>query len=395
MNTKTITAILLITLFTGAAAAQSTTNIQPIRIGTDPFPAQSGEDADINFKLRNDGDTTTKNVEVQLLDSFPFQIKPDQKRNYSLGNMVSGQEYQISTEVLVAENAPDGRSNLKIRISHGEFSTVKNLPVEIQNQEIELNLANLKTTPPQLTPDTEDAKIQLELVNNGEKTAENVVMNIELSENFQETSSFSTRQALGNLAAGETKTAEYTFDIKETAENGTVTIPAEISYSTGDSSSRITENTDFSFYLAGRPQYEVVNTESNLKTGSSGEVRITVRNTGNEKSSSTRIRVLDSANLPFSYSSSSQYIGTLQPGQEGTAVFDVTTENGADAKKYLLDFEIRGVKDTSAFVEDTTIPLEVENGENSSSLPLPLIMLVAVVLAAVGYFKQDRLKSLF
>jgi hypothetical protein len=398
MNKKKLTAIAITTVFAvTAATAQTTgatTNLNGLLINTDPVPVQSGEDAEINFKIRNTGTTHAENVQVEIVDSFPFELKPDRQRDYSLGDVTPGQEYQISSEVLVADNAPDGINEFRVRISHGDFSRIVDIPVQVQSQDIELNLANLKTTPTQLTPDTEDAKMTLEVVNNGEKTAENALLNIDLPENFQATSSFSTRQALGNIAPGQVKTAEFTFDVEESAESGNVEIPAEISYSTdsSESTSRITEETGFSFYLAGKPQFEVTDVEADLKVGTNQrELRLEVRNTGSEESSSTRIRVLDSSDLPFDYDSSSKYIGTLEPNQTGTAVFRVDTESGAEAKEYLLDFEIRGVKDTEVYVEDTTVQAQVENGqeESGSSLPLPLVgAALLIVIGGVLYWRS-------
>ncbi|MFB6100783.1 MAG: COG1361 S-layer family protein [Candidatus Nanohalobium sp.] len=398
MNTKTLVLITAALLLTGAATSQTTkptTNIDPVLINTDPAPVQSGEDAEITFKLRNTGNTEAEDVKVRIVDSFPFKLKPDRRRNYSLGDIMPGQEYQISTDVLVAEDAPDGQNSLKLEIHQGDISYTEEVPVQVQSQDIELNLANLQTSPSHLTPDTEDAKLTLEVVNNGEKTAENVVVNIELPEGFQETSSFSTRQALGNIGPGEVKKASFNFDIGKSAETGTVTIPTDITYSTDgdDATSRITEEADFSFNLAGKPQFKVVKVESNLAAGEQGQLTIKVRNTGSEKASATRIRVLDSSDMPFSYTSSSQYIGTLEPNQTGTAVFQVDTEKGAVIKDYLIDFKIRGVKDTQTYVEEATVEAAVQPGETGGTNPLPL---VAVVLIATGglYYFRDTVREL-
>jgi hypothetical protein len=392
MKTKTlalVTATFL--LIGGATAQQQTTSINPILINTDPAPVQSGEDAEIMFKLRNTGNSVAEDVEVQLVDSFPFQVKPDRKRIYSLGDMSPEREYHISTEVLVADDAPDGVNEFKVKIIQGDVSVAQDIPVQVQSQDIELNLANLKTTPTQLTPDMENVKLTVEVVNNGEKTAENAVINIELPEGFEQISSFSTRQAIGNMAPGQVKPAEFTFDIGKDAESGEVSIPADISYSTGDSSNRVTEEAGFSFNLAGRPQFEVTRVQGNLKQGSTKEIRLTVSNTGSETSSSTRIRVLDSSDQPFSYGSSSQYIGTLEAGQNGTAVFDITAESTAEVKDYLIDFEIRGVKDTQVYVEDTTVRAAVENGEKSGS-PVPVVIVALAAVGVIGYLFRDRIR---
>lgn len=402
MNTTKTTTLLLITaLFLGAAAAQqtstqsdstnrATTNLQPILVNTDPAPLQSGEDGDLTFKIRNTGNKEAQDIKVQLLDNYPFELKPDRQRNYSLGNIVPGQEYQISTEVLVADDSPDGSNNFQIRFYQGEIDVTRNVPVEVQSQNIELNIANLQTQPQQLMPDTDNNAMTVDIVNNGEKTAENVVLDLDLPEFFQETSSFSTRQSLGNLKPGQVKTAEFNFDINETTPKGPATVNGELSYSADDSTSKITDPVSFELYMDGKPQFEITDVESELRTGKNGELRLEVRNIGEEKSSSTRIRVLDSSDQPFSYDSSSQYIGSLEPGQTGEAIFNVETESDAAVKDYLLDFETRGVRGTEVFVESETVKVEVSNSEKQdASIPLPLagIGLLLLVIAGIYQFK--------
>lgn len=396
MKTKTLAVLTATLLFIGGVTAQKSSNsdINVVMINTDPVPLQSGEDAEINFKVWNNGSQTAEDVKVSVLDSFPFQLKPDRKTTYSIGDLGAGESVQLPTaEILVAENAPDGANEFKVGIETRYGSKTESFPVQVQSQDIKLNLANLKTTPSKLTPDMENARLTVETVNNGEKTAENVVIETALPEGFESTSSFSTRQALGNLAPGQVKPAEFSFDIESSAEKGNVDIPANITYSTGDSDTRITEEADFRFHLAGRPQFEVTDVQSDLKKGGSGEVEITVTNTGQEKASSTRVRVLDSSDQPFSYDSASQYVGTLDTGQNGTVIFDVTADSDASAKNYLIDFEIRGVKDTETYVESTTAEVKVANGEESSGLPI-IPIAVIVGLTVTGLIFRSRIRSL-
>jgi hypothetical protein len=399
MKTKTATiTFATLLLFTAVAAqthAGSSSNVEATLINTDPVPLQSGESGDLTFKLVNSGNTEAKDVQVELLDNYPFQVKPDRKKVYSLGEMVQTQEYQISTEVMVADDAPDGSNNFKIRVIHGELNKTVNVPVEVQSDDIELNIANLKTQPKQLMPDTDNNLMTVEVVNNGEKTSENTVLDLEMPNYFEQTSSFSTRQALGNIQPGQMKTAEFNFDMSEEAEAGLTEIKATLTYSPGDSTSEVTQEINFDVDVEGRPRFEIIDSESQLKTGSTRELRLEVKNKGDEKSSSTRIRVLDSSDQPFSYDSSSQYVGTLEPGQTGTAVFEVETESDAPAKEYLLDFEIRGVKGTEVFVEDTTVEASVSQGQQSSSSTIYLLI-AGVLLVLVGgvYYFRDRLRDL-
>lgn len=404
MKHRTLTALTALLLLTGTTAAQTkttqtkttssgaSTGIEALLVNTDPIPLQAGESGDINLKLRNTGDTEAENVEVHLADSFPFKVQPDRQRNYSLGDMTPGQEYQISTDVLVAEDAPDGTSNFKLKISYGDFSFTEKVPVEVQSQDIELNLANIQTQPSTLMPDTEDNQLTVETVNNGDKTAENVVLKLEFPEYFEKTSSFSTREALGNLKPGQVKKAEFKFDINRTAPEGMADIPATLTYTEDDSTAEIKKQENFNIHLNGKPQYKVTNIESDLVTGQKGTLRVTVKNTGEQKSTSTRIRVLDSSDLPFSYDSSSQFIGTLKPGQSGQAVFQITTEQDAAVKDYLLDFEIRGVKDTEVFTDDKTLKLNVKASQQqeSGTPTLPIAALIIIAAITIYYFRKSK-----
>ena len=184
MNKQKITAsIALLLLIGGVTAQQQTTTASQAEtlssstlsisvVNTDPFPLQSGEQGDLRLEIRNSGSSSAQSVEVTLLDNYPFEVKPDRKRVFEFGNMVQGQEYQIPTEVLVAEDAPDGSNVFKARITTENLNRTVEIPVEVQSQDIELNIANLETQPSTLMPDTENNNINVDIVNNGEKTGE-------------------------------------------------------------------------------------------------------------------------------------------------------------------------------------------------------------------------------
>lgn len=390
MKTKiTVLVVALIGLSSlGLVQSVSAANLNSVLLSTDPFPVQSGEDGEIRFKVTNGLESSTDNVTMKILDSYPFELKPDRQRVYKLGTIKEGESYYISSEFLVAEDAPDGKNDFKVKIMVGDdYSIVNNLPVTVQSNEIELNLANLKTTPSDLMPDTEDNQLSIEVVNNGEKTAENIVLELDLPNSFQKTSSFSERQSLGNIKPGQVKMAQFTFDISANATKGAKTIPTTLSYTASDNTAKIEKEENLDLYLSGKPQFEVVSTSSDLKVGQTGNVEINVKNVGSKKSESTRVRILDNSDLPFSFGSTNKFIGTLKPGKEGTVVFETEVEDDGIPKEYLLDFEVRGVKDTEVFVEDKVKGLQVEDsaGGQTQNLPINLIsgLWVGVV---VGYF---------
>jgi hypothetical protein len=165
------------------------------------------------------------------------------------------------------------------------------------------------------------------------------------------------------------------------------------SYSADDSTNTVEKEDRFQLNIEGKPQFEITSVVSELKTGTTKQLRMEVKNTGDEKSSSTRIRVMDSSDQPFSYDSSSQYIGTLQPGQTGEAVFEVETEQDAVPKDYLIDFEVRGVKDTEVFVEDQTAEASVSKANQDSGTSPALIAVPIIVIAAIIFYFREEIRQ--
>jgi hypothetical protein len=346
------------------------------------------------MELVNNGSIAADNTEVEILDTYPFTVNPDEKREYSFGEVKTWEQYHFNTEVTVADDVTEGEHDIELRITSGDITKTVSVPVRVQNQAVDLTVTNIQTDPATLLPDTENNELTLDVVNNGDRTAEHVVATTELPDGFEPVNAFAQRQAVGNIAPGETKQATFRFDINTSADAGMVTMPATIQYAKNDSSARETQDVSFDLHLTGAPRYELTGIESDLAAGERGTIRATVQNTGSEKSTSTRLRVLDSADLPFSYDSSNVFIGTLQPGQNGTAVFDVTVEEDAHAKDYLIDFEVRGVKNTDVFVDEFTKRVTAgatgQTGTGMSSAMMAGLAGILVVLAVGGYLLWQR-----
>ena len=370
----------------GMVAGQESVGMQAISISTDPAPLEAGDDAELNFKIRNAGSGEAEAITARINDSYPFEVKQDRRRAFNLGDVQGLSEYYVSTEIVVADDAPDGINTLPVIIENDRFSVTKELRLDVEQDTADLQLANLKTTPTDLTGDVDDASLTLDIVNNGETEAENAVINLDVPSAFTPVSSFSTRAAIGNVEPGERKTASFTLDVDDDAGKGRVNIPTSVRY--GEDEQEYGVEDSISVYLSGRPDLELVNTSSNLSVGSTGPVSVTVTNTGSEDAEATRIRAVEVSDLPFEYDTASQYIGTLEPGQSGSAVFDVSVESDASVKDYLLDFELRGVNDETVHVNDVTSSIAVrQSGQTGSSTPWSYIIVgVVAVVGVAGFF---------
>lgn len=365
-----------------ALLIQTSAAVSAELVTTDPVVVSSGDTFTAYVQLTNTGRDDVDNVTAVVKDRYPFSVVPGRDRRFSFSSLEAGEVYTFSTELRVAENASEEPHPIALDVSSGSFTTTHHLDLQVQDRAVQLDVANMQTAPDTLRPDTEGNRLTVEVVNTGDGTAENVVLDLDLPAGFERSGAVSDRHAFGSLQPGAAKPATFTVDLAETVGNGTHVVEGTLTYRPDDGA-ETTDHVAIPLHVAGTPQFAVRNVTADLATGTTGRVTAVVENVGSATSTATRLRVLDSADMPFDYESASAYVGTLDPGETGTAAFTVTVDSGAVAKDYLVDLEARGVKDTSVFVEPSTVRLPVAGGDGGD---LPLLPLAAAVIAGAGLF---------
>lgn len=86
------------------------------------------------------------------------------------------------------------------------------------------------------------------------------------------------------------------------------------------------------------PYFEVTEVTGDLYPDKGGLLRVTYKNTGEKPAKDATVRV--SANDPFSTTDDQAYLGTLNPGEEAVAIFNIEVGDTATPKLYSLSSEI-------------------------------------------------------
>jgi hypothetical protein len=128
-----------------------------------------------------------------------------------------------------------------------------------------------------------------------------------------------------------------------------------------------------------------MHTEPNvLVPGKEAYFYATVKNIGTKKAESVSLRVYKESSQPFAFTEKSDFIGTLEPNQEGEAVFHFSVENDAINKEFKLDVETRGVYNNEVLVDDGVVILPVEQKSRSTSglfvIKISLVMTTIFVI---------------
>lgn len=392
MKKKLIYLLLTLSAVMAPVMAGQTVSFGTTLVKTDPFPAQEGQNLKVYFKVSNTGNSEAENVSILFKDSYPFSLKEGEKKVEKIGQMFPGQTYYISKELFVAEDCPDGKSSLELEFRRDGFKVSKEIGIDIESEEPVLNIGDIKTLPSEIYPDSEDNKVVFEIVNNGDEKAENVVVTSHFPESLEKISSLSNRDSVGDIQPGQNKKIEIGFDTLETAKEGVKNIPINISYTEGDTEKVKKEN--IRFFMSGKPVFSLTGSNLSLSRESSKGLELTVKNTGDEKSESTRVRLLDNSDLPLTVDSASSYVGTLEPGEEGKAYFSAKLGKDAEKSSYIVSFEIRGTKNSKVFVQEKTLKIKGE-GEKDRGMPASQIgILVSLVLVSGLIFFRGRLSNL-
>jgi hypothetical protein len=114
--------------------------------------------------------------------------------------------------------------------------------------------------------------------------------------------------------------------------------------------------------------FDVVSSPPEVTPGGQHRLTIEYRNTGSAPvySAQARLYAVD----PFTTSDDTSYLGTMAPGETGTAVFEVTVDTSATVKAYSLDSEIR-YRDA------------LDNDQVSDRIPVPVLVVALTGLAAI------------
>ncbi len=333
---------------------------------TDPDPVSAGTYFDIIIKLENTGTREAKNVSVMVLPEYPFSLGPREDAKKEYGTLEIMSPITVRYTLYVDESAVDGQNKLAIAYTTQSGMTVtKDIMIDIESKKISLYIGGLETDPAKLTSDTDSAKFTVEIQNVGEADAQMVSSELILPDGFSPSTSYSNRYMPGTISHDSGKSAVYYIDIDKSVQEGLYPAKILLRYkdSTGSRSEYKEKTLELDIPVMGRPDFEITDVSTSPLKIAPGdenvELKLKIKNTGSKKGESVSVRIFKKSEQPVDFDEKSDYIGTLDVGEEGYAVLKLSVDESAALKTYLLDAEIRTVYENSVLVYDRTVPLSV------------------------------------
>jgi hypothetical protein len=332
-------------------------------INFDPAIIASGDEVDIVIQFH--ADAYSEN-EIGINDPdyrFVVRIKPDDTLTQDYvtiqdaegdnvqGWLVSGNTYAKKFRVKVNNDAPAGNYEFLLE---GQWvkgdepqsgTQFVRFTMPVKKEGIILDITTLETVPAEVRPGDNFVKIVGFIENVGEKDAKSVEINLDLPEGLTSSYANDNRLWVGRVNAGESKEVTFFLDVDESASTGTQTIKYRFTYMDLDNNPS-DRSRDIPFLIKPRPYLEVVSSEGEGLAGETVKLSVKIKNTGTESAEAVDVRILKHNAQPFEIDVRSDYIGELEPGEEGVAIFDIKVNGDAEIKTHDLKLLIRSKGDS-------------------------------------------------
>lgn len=392
---KTIFLLVIAVLFVSQVSALTETLVVDdyvLEYEYSPSDAEAGERFSLRVTITNEGELPKSEVELEFNEDDPFDFDGDD--DWTIGALAVDESKSNTFRIEIDEDALDQDYDIEFEIKDEDDSYEDEIEIAVDSNIPELIIGDVSAIPTIISPDLEDIKLTLMVENIGGGDANFVRASIELPGGFTSSSSFSDTANLGTIAESDNKEAIFYIDTEER-------LPAEehegtlvLQYEDPNDNSQV-ERLTFNLPVKGRPQFIITDTDTTpntLEAGSPGEMILTIQNIGEEEGEETSVRVFEDADNPFEFNEKTQRIGSLEPGESGSAVFSFDVEGDANDRSYFVRVQVRTVNEGNVLVEEKSVrvPVTQPEGTNFMQLGLIAIPILLVIVLMILVFRRRK-----
>ncbi|MFW6014126.1 MAG: COG1361 S-layer family protein [Nanoarchaeota archaeon] len=385
-----VLAFVSFTTLVSATDARDIPFTREVLMHQDPDPAEPGETVELRWKVAKEGTDPIKNLTYKLKPEYPFSLHPsfDQVKNVGWWRS-TGEDYHYTLyyELMVDEDADEKTHTVELlkRYEDNHSWRTKEYDIRVgEKEKVNLQRGNIRSDPKQLKSDIEDIELDIEIQNIGKKDAENVKMTLAPPEGFGASYTHSQETFLGRIPAGESKTGSLYFDIDEDLASGFYGTNLTLHYKESNEDEYKEKHFPVDLLLKAKPEFDILSAEpGEFNAGDKGELSLRIKNTGDKKAESITVNAFKDVTQPFDFQEKSDFIGTLDPGEEGEAVLTFDIDPDAQTKKHIIELEIRGIDGDEVIVEQKQTRIKINEREKIDLTHEHIIGIIAVIAAII------------
>ena len=225
-----------------------------------------------------------------------------------------------------------------------------------ENGTVDLKVTKVAPSPRHLYPGTEDIGLTVTLINTGTKTLTGVEAELDLPSDLERSYSGSDYYYVGTLMPEVPAILMFDINIDEDADEDELCIDLNL-----QSGNHEDLDEEICIDIEAKPDVTIKSKSIPLmSTGGNFPVSVTVQNKGEEEAADVKVKLVITSSLPFNVKENLQELGSLDEDEKATAAFDVFVEEGATAKDYNVEVQIRY---TSGARNDENVYVTTDNVE--------------------------------
>ena len=331
-------------------------------------------------------------------------------RDNSIGFLYPEGVWNQRYQVKVGSGAPTGMYDFELHIQYLEndepvkirtqkgnynFTVIRDFSMPVDNEGVDISSNVVSTEPSVPRPGDDYVETQVRFTNTGNKPVEEIVLRPSSSEGIQPSYSSDEKFYINKLMEGDSAEKTISFNLDENLEAGLHIIDLSATYEDRSGNS-YSEDLNIPLRVEGRPDLEIVNSSMEMKAGETSELRVNVRNTGEQDAESVTARVIAERSQPFSLEDRSNYIGEIEAGRTAEAVMSISADRSTSLKEHQLKIQFRSNGDSEegdqsvyTFMEQT----EVELRARTQSLLIPVGLGVAALIVLITVYRYRRKTS--
>ena len=346
--------------------------------------------SDYEFQVTLLADDDLSKEFVTIIDSLGDDV---------FGKIYAGEVYNKKFRIKVAQNAPAANYEFKLvgqwyknDMPYGGTQEIKFL-LPVKKEGITLTLSNIVSNPEKIRSGDKNVLISASIFNSGEKLAKNVVLTFDYPNGI--TSSYTNNNEIltGVISSFEEKKIQVYVDTEKELKSGVYDINYTLTFQDVDSN-EYTKIGSIEIVVKKNPRIEVLESRTVGKAGEDIILEVVLKNTGEEKAQSVDVRVVKQASQPFEMDVRSAYIGQLNPGENGTAIFLIHANSDAEIKTHNLNLAIRAKGDSengdsNVYTFSDSAKIEI-TGKAENNYPLYGFVFFLVVIVGTIIFYTIR-----
>lgn len=352
-----------------------------------------GDSGTVTLTMHNDGPIAVRDATVSLTStSAALVFGQTQTATRFVGGWAPGENRTLTFDVVATDDAETRsyalRSSVTFEDADGDqgqspTAAVGVIPAPQQGFAFDNVQADLEVGA--------EGTLSGTVTNTGDVPARNVV--VTFGEPPGSVTPLEAEAPVGDLAPGESASFSFPMEAGAGAEDGPRQFTLLATYRNTEDERRQSDSADVRATVApDTPTFDVAVEGGTVAPGGSTTIAMTITNQGDDPVSDVSAKLF--ANDPLSTTDSEAFVADLGAGESKEVTFGIGAAGGALEKTYPLemDFQYDDAEGDTLTSQTYRLPVSVEAVEtdDGDGLPLPLLVIGALVLVAVLYLGYRR-----